>query len=462
MRLVVYAGAPRARDRLYNEKVLAGLGKGIGEGQPLPAKGRARAIRALKRFRRLLDDMHVRTVRVVATAAVREAADGADFVREVRSIGLPCRLISEADEARYAGQGVLYGIPRASGLVGDLGGGSLELVEVDKSETRHGLSLPLGVLRVEPNAAGRKQAQKMIRKALRETELDGRGRPFYLVGGSWRALARIDMALTDYPLPVTHLYRMSPARTRELAKVTAKDGAWATAAPEARHATTPVAAMLLDVLVEEIEPSRVIVSAAGIREGLLYASLRPEARKLDPLIEAARDRGKGNRFGQHGDMLDRWMAGLFDDDSPKMRRLRLTACLLADIAWQAAPEFRAERAIEAALHGNWFGVDAAGRVLIAQALSSTFGTSDLPDPRLDTLCTREDLTRAHLWGLAIRLGQRLSAGVETILDRVPLVVEEDGLALEMNPGDEALASEAVAGRLERLAEAMAMGLAAER
>jgi exopolyphosphatase/guanosine-5'-triphosphate,3'-diphosphate pyrophosphatase len=459
VRLVVYAGAPRARDRLYNEKVLAGLGKGIGEGQPLPAKGRARAIRALKRFRRLLDDMNVRTTRVVATAAVREAADGADFVREVRSIGLPCRMISEADEARYAGLGVLYGIPGASGLVGDLGGGSLELIEVARGETRGGLSLPLGVLRVRPDADGRKQAQRMIRQALEVSGLDGRGRPFYLVGGSWRALARIDMALTDYPLPITHLYRMEPKRTGELARLTAsKDQSWMEAAPAVRHVTTPVATMILDVLAEEIAPSEIVVSAAGIREGLLYSSLRPSSRRLDPLIEAARDRGKGNRFGQHGDRLDRWMADLFDDDPPEMKRLRLAACLLADVAWQADPEFRAERAIEAALHGNWFGVDAAGRVLIAQALSSTFGTSDLPDPELDTLCTREDLTRAHLWGLAIRLGQRLSAGVETILERVPLVVETDGLALEMNRRDEALASEAVAGRLEKLAEAM--GLAA--
>jgi exopolyphosphatase/guanosine-5'-triphosphate,3'-diphosphate pyrophosphatase len=299
----------------------------------------------------------------------------------------------------------------------------------------------------------------MIRAALRDGGLDGRGRPFYMVGGSWRALARIDMALTDYPLPITHLYRMAPKRVAALAKVTsAKDAAWTGAAPPVRHATTPIAAMLLELLVEEIEPSQVIVSAAGIREGLLYSSLRPESRGLDPLIEAARDRGKGNRFGQHGDTLDRWMADLFDDDPPEMARLRLTSCLLADIAWQADPEFRAQRAIEAALHGNWFGVDAAGRVLIAQALSSTFGTSDLPDPELDTLCSREDLTRAHLWGLAIRLGQRLSAGVETILGRVPLVVERDGLALEMQRRDEALASEAVAQRLEKLAEAM--GLAA--
>lgn len=457
--MVVYAGAPRARDRLYNEKVLAGLGKGIGESKLLPEKGRARAIRALERFRRLLDDMNIRTTRVVATAAVREAADGAEFVREIRAIGLPCRMISEADEARYAGQGVLYGIPGASGLVGDLGGGSLELIGVDGNATHGGLSLPLGVLRVQPHEEARKKAQNMIREALGRSKLNGRGRALYLVGGSWRALARIDMALTRYPLPITHLYRIAPARARELARITAKEGDWASAATEARHATTPVAAMLLDLLVEEIEPSEIVVSAAGIREGLLYSNMRPSSRRLDPLIEAARDRGKGNRFGQHGDRLDRWMSDLFNDDSAEMRRLRLAACLLADVAWQADPEFRAERAIEAALHGNWFGVDAAGRVLIAQALSSTFGTSDLPDPELDTLCTREDLTRAHLWGLAIRLGQRLSAGVETILDRVPLIAEDDGLALELRPRDEPLASEAVALRLEKLAEAMSLAIA---
>jgi exopolyphosphatase/guanosine-5'-triphosphate,3'-diphosphate pyrophosphatase len=455
VRLVVYAGAPRAREPIYNEKVLAGLGKN-GAGETLNAKARARAIRALKRFRRLLDDMKVRTIRCVATAAVRDASDGAEFVREVRAMGLPCRILGDNDEARLAGLGVLYGIPNAKGIAADLGGGSLELVEVADGQTGIGLSMPLGVLRADPSSGGRKAAARMIRRAVRDSGIDVAGKKLYLVGGSWRALARIDMLLTHYPLPITHGYKMNPKRARELAKVTASmDPAWAAVAPPPRHATAPVAAMILDVLADELEPSALVVSAAGIREGLLYSSLRSSARALDPLIEAARERGsQGIRFGQHGDQLDRWMADLFADDAPRMQRLRLASCLLADVAWQADTAFRAERAIETALHGNWFGIDAKGRVLMAQALSSSFGTSDLPDPRLDELCGEGDLTRAHLWGLAIRLGQRLSGGVGAILNRVPLIVERDGLSLDMSRTDRALASEAVALRLEKLAEAM--------
>ncbi len=406
--------------------------------------------------------MRIRTVRCVATAAVRDAADGMDFVREVRAIGLPCRVLSDEAEARHAGQGVLYAIPGADGIAADLGGGSLELVDLDGEATGTGISLPLGVLRVDPGAAGRKVARREIRAALRDSGLRSDGRPLYLVGGSWRALARIDMAVTDYPLPITHLYRMAPKRARELARVTLSDDPlWTSAAPPARHATAPVAAMILEILVEEIDPPSLIVSAAGIREGLLYSNLRASTRLLDPLIEAARERGgEGAKPAQHGEHLDRWMAGLFSDDEPAMRRLRLASCLLADVAWQAVPAFRAERAIETALHGNWFGIDAGERVLMAQALSSSFGTSDLPDPRLDELCRPADLHRAHLWGLAIRLGQRLSAGVGSILERAPLDVDGDRLVLALRRSDGALASEAVMGRLERLAEATGLEPAA--
>ncbi len=406
--------------------------------------------------------MRIRTVRCVATAAVRDAADGMDFVREVRAIGLPCRVLSDEAEARHAGQGVLYAIPGADGIAADLGGGSLELVDLDGEATGTGISLPLGVLRVDPGAAGRKVARREIRAALRDSGLRSDRRPLYLVGGSWRALARIDMAVTDYPLPITHLYRMAPKRARELARVTMSDDPlWTSAAPPARHATAPVAAMILEILVEEIDPPSLIVSAAGIREGLLYSNLRASTRLLDPLIEAARERGgEGAKPAQHGEHLDRWMAGLFSDDEPAMRRLRLASCLLADVAWQAVPAFRAERAIETALHGNWFGIDAGERVLMAQALSSSFGTSDLPDPRLDELCRPADLHRAHLWGLAIRLGQRLSAGVGSILERAPLDVDGDRLVLALRRSDGALASEAVMGRLERLAEATGLEPAA--
>lgn len=458
VRLVVYAGARRAPDPILNEKVLAGLGKGLAPGTSLSRKARARALRALRRFRLLLDAMDVRRVEVVATAAVREAADGADFVREVRQLGLPCRIIPAEEEADLAGLGVLYGIPGADGIVGDLGGGSVELVEVGGGRTGRGLSLPLGVLKLDPGEAGRKAARDLLRSMLAGSGISAAGRPLYLVGGSWRALARLDMAMTDAPLPITHLYPMAPERARVLAR-TAAAAAPLAGVPSSRQATAPAAAMLLELLVEELGPGALITSAYGIREGLLLARMNRATRALDPLVEAARHRGLDARFGQHGDLLDQWMQPLFAEDPPALARLRLTACLMADVAWHANAAFRAERAIETALHGDWVGLDAAGRVLIAQALSSSFGNSDLPELRLDSLCSADDLLRAHRWGLAIRLGQRLSAGIGDILGHAPILVEDDGLALAFAPGFEGLASDAVGNRLEKLAEAMAIARA---
>jgi exopolyphosphatase/guanosine-5'-triphosphate,3'-diphosphate pyrophosphatase len=180
--------------------------------------------------------------------------------------------------------------------------------------------------------------------------------------------------------------------------------------------------------------------------------LNPDIRSADPLIEEAREAGGGeHRFGQHGDLLDSWISPLFDDEEP-MRRLRLASCLLADVAWQANSGFRADRGIEMALHGNWLAVSPAGRVIMAQALSANFGRERLPDRRLEQLCKEDQLRRAHCWGLAMRLGQRLSGGVGSVLERTRLSVIGDVLELAVRPGEEALIGDVVERRFERLAE----------
>ena len=437
--------------------MLAGLGGGLDRSGALAEEARHKALAALSRFRLLVDHMKVKQTQVVATAAIRDASDGADFVREVRRIGFDCDVLTAEEEARLAGEGVLSGIPDADGIVGDLGGGSLELVDVDESGARGGISLPLGVLRLDASASGEQEARKLLKAALKKSPLrdQARGRAFYMVGGSWRALARIDMLATDFPLPITHQYRMKPPRAKELRKlVRALDPRLATAAAPARMATSPVASMLLEILVDELQPSQLVVSTYGIREGLLYSRLKPSVRRLDPLVEEARDAGGGeHRFGQHGDLLDAWIAPLFDDE-PQMRRLRLASCLLADVAWQANPGFRADRGIEMALHGNWVAVGPAGRVIMAQALCTALGRDRLPDPRLPQLCSEKALTRAHCWGVAMRLGQRLSGGVGSVLKRTALNLSNGAVQLSVRRGEEALIGDQVQRRLMRLAEAM--------
>jgi len=455
VRLVVYAGPVRIPTPIFNEKVLAGLGTGLERDRTLHEEAREKALVALRRFKLLLDHMRVKRTQIVATAAIRDAEDGPQFVREVERIGFDCEVLSAEEEASLAGEGVMSGIPDANGIVGDLGGGSLELVDVSNAGASGGISLPLGVLRLDPSPRGEREARKILKAALKKSLLRerARGRAFYMVGGSWRALARIDMLATDFPLPITHQYRMKPARAKELRKlVRALDPRLSSAAAPPRLASSPAAAMLLELLVGELDPSHLVVSTYGIREGLLYSKLSPRARKIDPLIEEARDAGGGeHRFGQHGDLLDAWIAPLFEDD-PWMRRLRLASCLLADVAWQANPGFRADRGIEMALHGNWVAVNPPGRVIIAQALSASFGRDRLPDARLVQLCKSEQLTRAHCWGEAMRLGQRLSGGVGSVLKRTSLHLTNGALELTVRRGEEALVGDQVQRRLIRLAE----------
>ena len=462
VRLVVYAGTPRIPSIAFNEKVLAGLGAGLAETGRLSDQAQARALAALRRFRLLIDQMQVSRTRVVATAAARDASNGPAFLDQIRSLGFEPEVISGEMEGTLAGEGVLSGIPEADGVVGDLGGGSLELAGVGGAKVGPSISLPLGVLRIgEPDRAAEERVRRTLRKALSETGLrkQGQGKPFYLVGGSWRALARLDIITTGYPLPITHQYSMASGRPAELRRMIKDlDGTDPKSIPTltaSRIPTLPAAKLVLTALAEELQPSELIVSSFGIREGLLYHDLTPEQRRLDPLIEAARHAGRGlSRFGEHGDLLDSWIAPIFNDP-PELARLRRAACLLADVAWQAHPDFRAERGLEMALHGNWVGVDACERVMIAQALWANFGGGKaLPDPAVSALCPPGSLQRSNLWGLAMRLGQRLSGGLAVSLARTSLTCGNGVLRLTLPKGEEALYGETVDRRFKRLASAL--------
>ncbi|HEY0112936.1 MAG TPA: Ppx/GppA family phosphatase [Allosphingosinicella sp.] len=462
VRLVVYSGALRAPTIIFNEKVLAGLGRGLSETGRLGPEPQARALSALQRFRLLIAQMDVCELRVIATAAVREASNGEAFLEEVRALGFDPIVISGEEEGILAGEGVLSGIPEADGVVGDLGGGSLELAHVRGGKVAKSISLPFGVLRIgNPDHAAEKKLRRQLRDSLKASGLGerGRGRPLYMVGGSWRALARLDIITTDYPLPITHGYRMAPQRPAELRKLiqslSKTDPKSLPMLTLSRIPTLPNAKLVLSALVDELEPSELVVSSFGIREGLLYHNLTPEERAKDPLIEAAREAGRGlSRFGEHGDLLDRWISPIFDD-GPKDARLRLAACLLADVAWQAHPDFRAERGVEMALHGNWVGIDACGRAMVAQSLFSNFGGGrGFPDARVAALCSPRQLERAARWGLAMRLGQRLSGGLAASLERSSLSREGEMLFLNLKRADEALYGETVDRRLRKLASAL--------
>ena len=458
IRLVVYQGPARLPAVLFNEKVLAGLGRGLAATGSIAPEAMRLAETTLARFARLAREMEATRLRTVATAAVRDAANGAALIAHAKAAGLTVELLSGEQEALAAGAGVLSAFPEADGIVGDLGGGSLELVRVRRGELGERVSFPLGVLRLAAlRAKGEGAFEKQVARAIDKAGWAGKGKglPFYLVGGSWRALARLDMDLTSYSLPIIHGYAMDAdvvARLSRTIEQATRSRLRATPGLSAgRVPTLGDAAAILTLLLRQLGSSGTIVSAFGLREGLLYQDLDAATATQDPLTVATRDEGRrAGRFPEHGDLLDGWLAPLFDRDTPAAARIRNAACQLADVGWRANPEFRAELGVEVALHGNWVGVDAAGRARMAQALHASLGGSGAPEALL-RLASKEQLDRATAWGLAMRLGQRLSGGLAGPLQRSRLSADEGAVTLHLAPEDRALYGETVGRRHAALA-----------
>ncbi|HVI98637.1 MAG TPA: Ppx/GppA family phosphatase [Sphingomonas sp.] len=459
IRLVVYQGPPRLPAVLFNEKVMAGLGRDLASTGMIDADAMARARTALARFVAVARAMDVSRLTTVATAAVRDAANGHELITYAESLGLEVALLSGEEEALISGKGVLSGIPDADGIVGDLGGGSLELVRASGGALRDRASFPLGVLRIPAiRERGRDALDRHVGKMLKKAGWAeaGHGKPLYLVGGSWRALARLDMHLARYPLPILHQYPMPAATVVRLERdIVELDKAELRKVPElsnARIATLGDGAAMLSALLRCLGSDTTIVSSFGLREGLLYDQLESDARAEDPLIVAAREEGRRlGRFAEHGDLLDRWIAPLFADETPELARLRHAACLLADVGWHANPEFRAERGLDAALHGNWVAIDARGRALMAQALFTSLGGGTSSPSPLPELAATADLDMAIRWGLAIRLGQRLSGGVAAPLKQSRLALTESAVTLDLPRAAEAFYGETVERRHKALA-----------
>ena len=464
VRLVVYRGMSRTPPAVFNEKVMAGLGRGLAQNGRLTDASMDSAVSALARFAMLARDMQLVSLRTVATAAVREALNADAFIDRVRdTCGLEIETISGEVEARGAALGVIAGIPGADGVVGDLGGGSLELIRVHGGEAHERISLPIGSLRLD---AVRKRSPRalgsFIGKALDKVDWisAGKGKPFYTVGGSWRALAQLHMHLTDCPLRVVHQYRMDvdvpPRLVRTLASIGPKALKVIPNFSSSRAPSLPGAAMLLSATVKRLGSSEVIASAYGLREGLLYAQLSPEMQQQDPLLAATRAEGqRQGRFPEHGDLLFEWMDGLFKGrfEPPHEARIRLATCLLSDVAWRAHPDFRAERGFDFALHGNWVAITAAERAMIAAALYACFG-GDFASPQvavLHQLADAQALAKARTWGLALRLGQRLTGGTAVPLTASKMWREGGSLVLTLAPAHAALYGETVARRLKALA-----------
>ncbi len=467
VRLVVYEGARRSPAILFNEKVSCGLGKSMATDGTLSQESMDRALEALKRFRAVSQQLGSTTINVIATAAAREASNGKEFIAEAEKIiGHEISILSGKEEASFAALGVISGIYQADGMVADMGGGSLEITNVVKQKIKELDTASLGALRMLEESKGNlAEATSLVSSKLKKMSWlkKGKGRPLYLVGGTWRAFARLHMAQTNYPLRFVHDYSLSQEQVLKFVHLMEHIGTSALDSisdiPKARRDTVIYGALALKGLIEHMNPSEIVFSGYGVREGVLYTLLSEEERQQDPLYAACLDLAiLRSRSPQSMEELSVWTDKLFETAGIKegdySTRLRHAACLLSDIAWRTHPDYRGLHSINIISQGAFAGVDHPGRVFLALAIyfrhEGRVKTAKLPE--ISNILQEEDIHIARVLGLTVRVATMVSANMPGILPFTPLVVDDGKLILKLPKPYTILEGERLMTRLNSLAQ----------
>ena len=473
VRLVVYEGHCRNPVAIFNEKAVLRLGRGLQATGRLNEEGMGQAFTVLHRYHAVARAMGAAPFEVLATAAVRDARNGADFVA-----GLQARHAGRADphsvrqqEAEYSAMGVLCGIPTADGILADIGGGSLELVRLDRGARGVSHTLSLGAIRLAERAGG----DPVRARAIAEADLatvpwlaEGANRDLYLVGGAWRALARIHMAQTGYPLQMVHHYTISREEARDLTGVIAGAGRRALerlpGLSRRRIDDLPYAAVVLRRVLRATGVRRVVFSASGLREGWFMQRMPEAIRGEDPLLAAGHELAA--RLGRDPKLppalLD-WTDPLFPAETGEARRLREAACWMSDIGSHDHPEFRAEQAFLRVLRQPGIGLDHHARAFLALAIAMRYEVdTEAPFLRPARLLLDVSSThRAEVLGVALRLAYTLSAGTPDLLAGTGLRLSGGRLILRLEEDSGVFAGESVMRRLDRLAQAVGLEAATE-
>lgn len=432
VRLVVYERLSRSATPLFNEKELCGLARGLASSGKLDPEAIASALTAVRRFVLLTAQMRVKSLHVIATAAAREASNGKEFIGTVEKItGTKVAILSGAEEARYSALGVIAGFHNPDGIAGDLGGGSLEVVDIKGSKIGDAETFPLGGLRLEDaSEKSLKKAEKLAAEALSGSKVLEKGakRPFYAIGGTWRSLARLHMRTKGYPLHVMHHYSIAPGEAMEFCRMLMRREIDSVDSIEVvsrnRRALLPYGAAVLAQVIETMKPSEIVLSALGVREGLLYDLLDAKEKARDPLIVACEELAYlRSRSPRHVHELVGWSDMAFKaigmEETEEEARLRHAACLLADIHWRAHPEYRGEQSLNIIAHAAFIGIDHPGRAYLA--LANFYRHEGLIDevlsPRIRELATTRLMERARALGATLRVAHLISGAMPEVVQR---------------------------------------------
>jgi exopolyphosphatase / guanosine-5'-triphosphate,3'-diphosphate pyrophosphatase len=468
VRLVVYEQMARSLVSVFNEKTLCGLGREVQSTGLLAPDAVDKALTALKRFHALCKVQRVGRVYAIATAACRDASNGPDFIAKAERIcGVSIAILSGPQEAKLSAFGVISGIHKPDGIVGDLGGGSLELIDVRGHRVRGGVTLPLGSLALQDlSHKSLKRAERIVRNELTDIARlqAGRGRTFYAVGGTWRALARIHIIQSGYPLKVMHGYSIPSADALDFARrlrrlAAANMLANVEAVSEARRPLLTYAALVLEYIVRVARPKTITFSTFGVREGLLYSMLPESERAKDGLLCAAQTLNELlSRSARHAqeliDWTDRLVRVVHLRETDEERRLRHAACLLSDIAWRVHPDHRGEQTLELITNGNFGSITHQGRAFVALSVFFRYaGLSEEnhPPSAIQAQVPQAMLERARVLGAAFRVAHLISAARPGVLSATHFRSEGRKLMLVFEHQMVDLVADRVGSRFRQLA-----------
>ncbi|WP_158812028.1 Ppx/GppA phosphatase family protein [Beijerinckia sp. L45] len=469
VRIVAYDMLDRAPVPMFNEKALCALGNGVLTTGKLAKQGIEKALVALRRFRVLSELMGITHLYVIATAAARDATNGAEFLDAARQAlgGAQVTLLSGPREAELSALGVISGVYKPDGIVGDLGGGSLELIDIQNGLIGRGVSLPLGGLALmDMSGRSPKAAVKIARDAFAKCDTLStlQGRAFYAVGGTWRALAKLHMGQQHYPMSVMHGYTLAAREASELVDLVERIDANALPAIEtvsaARRPLLAYGAVVLDELIRRARPKEIIISTSGVREGLLFEALDAETRRQDALLVAA---GKLNtllsRSPAFADELIHWTAAFVAsaglDESDQDRRLREAACLLSEVNWRAHPDYRGVQNFNIVVSAQLPGVDHDGRAFLTLVTSLRHvGLDEADAPDSAAFLAPRLLERGRVLGAAMRVASLLAAGMPGVLSRTPMLCVKGKVTMILPPDLRDLMNDRLQSRVKQVGKTL--------
>ena len=466
IRLVVYEAAVRSPALLFNEKVLCGLGRKMATTGRLNERAMERALAALRRFYKICEQIGVKHTFTVATEAVRRAENGQDFIsRAEKCCHSNIRILKGDEEAELAAAGIAAGFVHPDGIAGDLGGGSLELIDIKGAKVLNEISVPLGSLNLMDIAgADMAKASALVARHLNAVPwlANGRGRPIYAIGGTWRSVARLHMLETGYPLNIVQHYTITPkqldslytsvierrASLKGIAKISSD-----------RREMLPYGLLVLKRLADKTQASSIIFSAFGVREGLIYQFLPDKEKARDPLIAACEEMASRRaRSVEYGHELFRWTSSLFKvpglTETREERRLRQAACLLNDVGWRGHPDYRGEKVLGLIAQSSFVGIDHPERAFLALTVYYSHQTSLTGDfsPALRKLIDRKWNHLAKVIAMAARTANRLSGSMPGIIKETALGYNSGNLVLHLPRKFEALDGESLRRRFKALAQ----------